>query len=335
MNDRVYDSGSGDASLDAQTTQPIWVSEADVRAGLERIKAAPLDPKRGLFGPGSMYWEVNKHAVVYFLGAVQSVQLQLAHPWIATAVFEHSKVMTAPRKRAQLTYIYLWSLIYGDLEMVSKKSLSLYKLHTHVKGSIGEEAGRHAAGSAYAANEQSALLFVHVTAFYTRVKLYEALIRPLTDDERDRFCADAKLYAYCFGIPEEAHPSSWQEVEDYLAGIQGSDLLGRTEPGVTISRFMEKSIPWPLRRPLWTFLTLTLPERTREILGLPKETPGNIRRHRVMGAFFRMLIRVLPGRFAFVPAYHEALRRIAGEREPDRITRAMNRAFLGVPKLVS
>lgn len=323
MEDTVYENA------------PSWVSEADVHAGLERIKNAPLDPKRGLFGPGSMYWEVNKYAVVYFLGAVQAVQLQLAHPWIATAVFEHSKVMTAPRKRAQLTYIYLWSLIYGDLDMVSKKSISLYKLHSHVEGSIGEDAGRHAKGSPYAANELNALLFVHVTAFYTRVKLYEALIRPLTDEERDRFCADAKLYAYCFGIPDSMHPSTWQEVEDYLESMQRSDALGRTEPGVTISRFMEKSIPWPLRRPLWTFLCITLPERTRELVELPQPTPANRRRHKMMSGFFRVLIRILPKRFGYVPAYHEALRRLEEKREPDLLTRTLNRLFLGIPKLVS
>src|SRR5690606_9312825 len=62
------------------TNELKWVSEADVRQGLEKIRQKPIDPQRGLFGPGSMYWEVNKHTVVYFLGAVQAVQMQLVHP---------------------------------------------------------------------------------------------------------------------------------------------------------------------------------------------------------------------------------------------------------------
>ena len=229
---------------------PVWVTEAELREGLERLRQQPIDRREGLFGPGSMFWEVNKHAIVYFLGAAQAVQMQLAHPWIATAVYEHSKIMSDPRQRARLTYIYLWSLIYGDLDMVTQKSTALFRVHGRVKGSLSANAGRHVAGSVYGANEVNALLWVHVTAFYTRVKLYDALIRPLRDDEKDRFCREAKQYAYCFGIPEAVHPDSWQEVESYVAAMQRSDALAPTEAGLRISRFLRDSIPRPLRRPL-------------------------------------------------------------------------------------
>ncbi|MBC7171931.1 MAG: DUF2236 domain-containing protein [Polyangiaceae bacterium] len=321
--------------MNAIDSEATWVSESDVRRGLERLKREPLDPREGLFGPRSMFWEVNKHAIVYFAGAVQSVQMQLAHPWVATAVYEHSKIMSAPRKRAQLTYIYLWSLIYGDLDTVSKKSLSLYKIHTHVHGTLGEGSSSHPAGKTYSANEVNALLWVHVTAFYCRVKLYEALIRPLSESEKDRFCSEAKLYAYCFGIPEEAHPSTWKEVDEYVAAMQASKVLAPSDAGLRISRFMRDSIPRPFRSAVWAFLCLSLPADTRKILQLPEPSAGNRRRRGVMTSLLRLAIRLLPARLGLVPAYHEATRRLAGESGADWLTSSLYRLFLGVPKLVN
>lgn len=318
-----------------QAAAPQTVTEADFKRSLERLRGEPVDPKHGLFGPGSMFWEVNRHTLVYFLGAVQAVQMQLAHPWIATAVAEHSKIMSDPRRRAQLTYIYLWSVIYGDLDMVTKKSYSLYKVHARVEGVIGAQAGRHAAGSGYAANELNALLWVHVTAFYARVRIYEQLVRPLSAGDKDRFVAEAKRYAYCFGIPEAMHPADWASVEAYVAAVQASEVLAPTEAGLRISRFLRGNIPWPLRAATWTFLCLDLPERTRNILDLPVETPATRAQFRRATAMFRLMHRLLPARLANVPAYFEAQRRIAGKTGPGLFTSVLNRLILGVPRLVS
>lgn len=318
-----------------QEAEPSWVTEDDIRSSLARLELEPLDPAAGLFGPQSVFWEVNKHAIVYFLGAVQSVQMQLAHPWVAVGVFEHSKIMSDPRMRARLTYTYLWSLIYGDLATVRNMAAALYRMHARVHGRIGRDAGRYGADSPYGANEVSALLWVHVTAFYCRVRIYERLVRPLSKEEKDRFCREAKLYAYCFGIPDEAQPSSWDEVERYVAEMQASDRLARTEPGLRISRFLRDSIPWPLRAPLWCFLCLMLPSRTRAVLDLPEPTPENLRRDERMRAVLGFLVRVLPGRIAYVPAYHEAMRRLAGREGPGLFGALVYRILLGRVRLVS
>lgn len=317
------------------TAAPAFVDEQTLRQALEQLRQAPLNPAQGLFGPDSMFWEVNRHTLVYFLGAIQSVQMQLCHPWIAVAVYEHSKIMTDPRQRQRLTYIYLWSLIYGDLDMALKKAQALYRVHTRVKGQVGEAVGRHGAEDTYDANEVNALLWVHVTAFYCRAKLYEQLVRPLTQAERDQFCREARLYAFCFGIPDAAHPQSWQEVEDYVAAMAESDTLGRTEAGMKIRRFLERSLPRRFRTGLWTYLCLSLPPRIQTLLDQPTATPENQARADKVRRRLRLLQRTLPRRLACVPAYQEALRRLQGKHEPDWLTARLNRLFLGVPKLVS
>src|SRR5690606_34607228 len=90
---------------------PQFISEETFETFINNLHQHTQNPHHGLFGPESMFWEVNRHTLVYFLGAVQSVQMQLCHPWIAVAVYEHSKIMSDPKKRAQLTYTFLWSII--------------------------------------------------------------------------------------------------------------------------------------------------------------------------------------------------------------------------------
>ncbi len=313
---------------------PQWVTEADLKGALERLSGEPIDRSQGLFGPDSLYWEINRHTLVYFPGAVRAVQMQLAHPWIAQAIFEHSKIMTAPRKRAQLTYIYLWSIIYGDFDMAAAKSLSLYRLHSRVQGEVGLDTPAHPQGSRYAANEAHALLWVHVTAFYTRVRLYERIVRPLRDAEKDRFCGEAVRYALCFGIPPALHPANWAEVEAYVAAMQTSGVLARTDAGLRISRFLRERIPFPFRNPLWTFLCAPLPAETRALLDLPGDSASDRRTADRVTRLLAAVQRALPSRLATVPAWQEARLRLAG-RGADRFTMFLNRAFLGVSRLVS
>lgn len=313
---------------------PSYLSEEEISPFLNGIAGFVRDPKVGLFGPDSVFWEVNRHTLVYFLGAVQSVQMQLCHPWIATAVFEHSKIMSDPKQRAQLTYTYLWSLIYGDLNMVQNKAKALFKVHSRVQGELSQPAGRHLTGNHYQANEVNALLWVHVTAFYSRVKLYQALIKPLTPQQLDQFCQEAIRYAFCFGIPEDMHPQTWQEVEDYIAMVSQSDTLGRTDAGFAIRSFLENTLPRPIRSPVWTFLCVSLPQSIQVMLDQPQATPNNMRTAKRVQRFLKVINKLLPRKLANLPAYHEAILRINGNTKRDRMLERLNQQMIGRPSLV-
>lgn len=320
--------------MDGNARETSFVTNDDLRRSFERLRGATLEPREGLFGPRSMVWEVNKHSLVYFLGAVQSVLMQLGHPWVATAVFAHSKILKDPRARARLTYTFLWSILYGDLETVLRMSHALFQVHGRVKGALPEGAEPHPMGATYGANERSALLYVHVTAFACRVKLYDALVRPLAISEKDRLVDEMKRYALCFGIPESMHPRTWDEVERYLLAMEGSPVLARTEPGVTIARFLRSQLPRPLRAPVWIFLCSPLSERQRGLLDLPANDLRNRRIAARTKRVFRVLQRVLPARVATVPAYQEAMERLRGRSAPSAWVSTLNRVLLGRPRLV-
>lgn len=315
-------------------TQPDWVDEVGVKKSLEALRGQIKDPKVGLFGPDSMYWEVNRHSLVYYPGAVPAVLMQLVHPWVAVAIGEHSKIMTNPRQRARMTYTFLWSIIYGDMDLVARRSLSLYKMHTQVTGTIGEEAGRHQRSDEYRANERNAMLWVHVTAFYGRVNLYEKLIRQLTPAEKDQMVQEAKLYAACFSIDPASHPDNWAAVERYIADMQQTDTLAATEAGLKVAQFLENTIPKPLRKSFAALNSLSVPERTRELLGLLPDNADTQKAASRMVSIFRTMNNVMPAKLRYVPAWHEAMARINGDETPGWVTAKMNKLILGTPRLV-
>src|SRR5690606_21143449 len=100
---------------------------------------------------------------------------------------------------------------------------------------------------------------------------------PLSQQQLDQICSEAKRYAFCFGIPDEAHPQNWQEIEDYVASMSTSDVMGRSEGGMHVRNFLEQSIPWPLRKPIWTFLCVGLPNPLQVMLDQPQANEKNLK----------------------------------------------------------
>lgn len=321
------------ASLADQT--PEWISEEDMKHSLASLRGHDLAPRAGLFGPGSMYWEINKHSLVYFGGTVPAVLMQLAHPWIAVAVNEHSKFMSHPRQRARMTYSFLWAIVFGDLDMASRRAMALHRLHSRVSGTIGESTGRHQAADTYAANEQHAMLWVHLTAVYCRTQLFEKVVRPLSLEEKNRLCAENPRFGTCFGLPSDLYPQDWPALENYIAAMQTSSTLARTEAGLRLSLFLFSTIPLPLRRTFIAFNSMAVPERTRELLELPADDAPTRRRARRLIRMLRLAEMVLPDRLTLLPAYQEAMGRLAGREKPHWLTAQLNKLVIGTPQLVS
>src|SRR6516165_1434907 len=103
---RRRDAGSDGALIDARVRMAgeeiatsscpfSVVREADLERELALLCEAMADAPAGAFGPGSMVWRIDKEAAI-FLGAGRALLLQLAHPWIAAAIAQHSRTLTDP-----------------------------------------------------------------------------------------------------------------------------------------------------------------------------------------------------------------------------------------------
>src|SRR5829696_7173547 len=74
---------------------PALLTSSDLERCLEHVQATAAGPLEGVFGPASALWNVDREAIL-FVGAGRALLMQLAHPWVATAITEHSNALDDP-----------------------------------------------------------------------------------------------------------------------------------------------------------------------------------------------------------------------------------------------
>ncbi len=116
----------------------LWKSVADHADG----------PKTGIFGPSSTSWKVNRESAL-FLGAGRAALLQLAHPWVATALDQHSNLRNDPLARFHNTFRVVFTMIFGTLDQALAASRHLYHLHKRIQGELTASVAAYTQGSRY------------------------------------------------------------------------------------------------------------------------------------------------------------------------------------------
>lgn len=297
------------------------------------LREKVASPREGILGPGSIGWRVNRESAL-FLGAGRASLLQLAHPWVASALEDHSNIRTEPLVRFHRTFLVMFTMIFGTLDQALRASRYLYKLHTRIQGRLTEETPAFPRGSHYQANERNALIWVYATLIESAVMAYESVLPPLTPEEREQYYDESRLVAALFGIPPDALPPDWTGFEAYCEGMLTSNRLGAGElarelaDGVLHGR--GSSIPVP---DWYRALTAAwLPVRWREEFRLPF---GRREQEAAVSAA-RRIRRVyprLPGVVRFVGPYREACGRLRS-RPPGIVTRLSNRFWMGQPEMM-
>src|SRR5688500_2323268 len=178
----------------------MTVTKADLEQKLAELAAKVVDPRAGLYGPGSISWEVNREGVL-MLGGGAAALMQLAHPYVAHAIEQHSHTKTDPIGRFQRTFGHVFAMVFGDLDHALRAARRVHAVHTRIEGPIAEDVGAFREGHRYEANDPRALLWVHATLTVSALDVFERVVRPLTPSERERYWEESKLFAYLFGIP--------------------------------------------------------------------------------------------------------------------------------------
>jgi len=298
----------------------MTVTRADLERHIARVRAETADPRAGIYGPGSASWLVDKE-IALFIGGGRAALMQLAHPFVAHAVDQHSATRNDPLGRFQRTFENVWAMVFGDLDDAVRCARRVHAIHSRIEGEILEDVGAFRRGHRYDANDEAALLWVHATLLETAVMTYELFVRPLTADEKERYYAESMRFARLFGIPDSVLPQSWADFCSYCEGMIASDVIEVGGPAKEIGAFLFTS-PRPAFRPLFRWLSLMtaglMPERLRNGFELPF---GRAERAVFVGsvAALRVAYPALPARLRHVPAYVRAQRRLRGISQPDRI----------------
>ncbi|HEX4064534.1 MAG TPA: oxygenase MpaB family protein [Acidobacteriaceae bacterium] len=303
------------------------VSRPELESLLEAIARRTPDPRAGIFGPGSISWKINREAAL-FLGAGRAALLQLAHPWVAGALAEHSNLLGDPIARFHNTFRIVFTMIFGSLDQALAAARSLHTLHTHIRGELREPVARWPRGAHYEANEIDALRWVFATLIESAVLAYECVL-PLSSEERDGYYNESKTMAALFGIPSSSLPENWSTFRGYTRGMVVSDTLG-VDPTArsTAHALLSGAGSW-VHAPRW-YRALTIewmPDRLRQAFALEHSTVdrrASVRARRWLPRVWK----ILPASVRFVGPWHEAQARLH-ERPPGPIAHFSNRFWIG------
>jgi uncharacterized protein (DUF2236 family) len=312
----------------AVSANPPSIAAIDFERGLDAVRSKAAGPGEGVFGPGSTIWQVDREALV-FLGAGRALLLQLAHPWVATAIAEHSTALSDPIARFHRTFEIVFTLVFGSLEQALATSRRLHRRHAAISGYLPQRLGQYPKGSPYRANEVSALMWVHATLVETALTVHGLVLEPLGTEPRARYYADCQLLGVLFGIPLDAQPPDWPAFARYFEAMVMSEELAVGPAAQDIgTRMLAGAGRIPIPRWYRNLTAHLMPERLRASFGLPfgeEERRSALRALRLI----RRMYPVLPTRLRYVAPYHEALGRRCGRSRPDLMTRALNYLWIG------
>lgn len=307
----------------------MTVSRADLEALIREVESEVTDPRAGIYGPDSQSWAIGKEGIL-FLGGGKAALLQLAHPYVAHAVDQHSKTRTDPLGRFVRTFDNVFAMVFGDLEVAVRSARRVHAVHTRITGSITEHVGAFAEGHRYEANDEEALLWVHATLIGTAIQVYDEFVHPLSYEEKDLYWRESRRFARLFGIPDSTLPADWQAFSAYYQHMIASPVLTVGKPALELRRFLF-SAPRASHKLLFRWVEVMtaglLDARHRREFGF---TWGA--RQRLVYDASRTLIRaaypLVPVRLRYVPAYVAARRRLAGKTEPDKVGQFIERLVL-------
>lgn len=316
------------AGSGAEYKRSVLVSRDQLEAGLARARALCPDPATGLYGPDSVSWEVNRE-VVQLWGGGRAILMQLAHPFVAHGVDQHSRTRTDARGRFQRTFAGVFAMAFGDLDHAFRAARRVHAIHSRVHGTIDEDVGRWARGAPYHANDAAALFWVHATLVDTSIAVREALFGRLDAYRVERFYQEQKRFAYLFGIPDAAIPVDYAAFRAYMERMLGSGELGVGRPARELAGFV-LAAPNPALAPVMDWYRVVtaglLPPPLRADYGLRF---GRLERalYRASIAGMRPTVRALPRQLRYFPGYLEAELRL-GLRRPRRLGRLADRLAL-------
>lgn len=306
------------------------VQQADFESHLDSLFGT-AESTVGLFGRDSMVWDVGREAVVV-LGGGRAALLQLAHPYIAHAIDQHSAVLSDIQGRFQRTLSAMFAMTFGDRAEALRLARKIYKIHRGISGEIRGNVGQFRDGHKYSALQIDAMFWVAATLWDTSILIYEATVRRLSPIEKEQYYSETKVFCRLFGIPADAMPDTWVDFRRYFEAMLQSQTLEVDQT----ARALGRQVLCPTRpsaRPMYAWLEVftasLLPTRFRLAFGLPDGRRVEAVRACSLVALRRGL-KHLPDGIRFCPAYLRAERRLDGRTGEDRLAVLWRRLVLGL-----
>ena len=294
----------------AHGASELWRSWGWLRGELARAE------DEGYFGPASAIWRIHREMVLG-LGLGRAVLMQLAHPWVAKAVADHSGFQNAPFDRLFGTIAAAELLVFGSRAQADSAAAHIRTVHQRIHGTVDEDVGRWRKGTPYSAEDPDALLWVLVTSSDTALFIYQRCFGRLDDDVVRAYLKDAARVGAMVGVVPSSVPPDRVELEQYVETMLADGTVAVGGHARTIAAalahpsvpWQERIVSWPYRAATWSAATMLLPAPLRMQYGSILD-PRHPHLCRAGGLFGRAMLRRLSVRWRRDPIAGIAIDRV-------------------------
>lgn len=172
------------------------------------------------------------------------------------------------------------------------------RVHDQVKGVLPHSVEGHPAGTAYSAFDPNLMLWTLAVIADSGREMYETLVEPLSDEERERLWHDHVLFGELFGLPRSEVPATYPEFKAWWDEKLSSPGLHATEHALEMAPLVafRQPVPTVARANLAIqnhLIKGTLPPRVREIFGI-RWSRGHETSFQTLAAAHRRARRLFP-----------------------------------------
>jgi uncharacterized protein (DUF2236 family) len=194
-------------------------------------------------------------------------------PLTYTGTMLSTRANEYPFKRLARTAKIQETVFLGTKAEADEVLARVHRLHETINGTLPEAAGKHPAGTPYSAFDPELMLWTLAVIADSGRAMYEAMVRPLSDGEREDLWQDYVRFGELFGLPASEVPASHREFQSWFDSRLASPDLHATAHALEMAPLVafEQPVPSTARGNLATqnhIIKGTLPPRVREIFGI-------------------------------------------------------------------
>lgn len=257
----------------------------------------------GIYDDEAMIRRVHREQVVALAGP-RALLMQAAHPVAFAGFFAHTGALDEPYERLHRTAMAVNLVVFGPRAEAERVTAIVRRVHGGIRGELREPAGRFPAGTPYAADDPTLLMWILATLVDSGIVVHERYVGRLTRDERDAYWQDYRVFGRLFGLREDEMPETIEDFDQYLRGmLAGGDLHVSEEARRTAVQIVLKP-PVPLHlRPLLEYANFAtvglLPREIRRLYGFRWDPARGLALRGGQEYARRLLLPVLPAKLRY------------------------------------
>jgi uncharacterized protein (DUF2236 family) len=237
--------------------------------------ATVVDDSEHYFPPGrSLARRVHGERAVGLLYGQRALMIGALEPLTYTGTMLSTAAGDRPFTRLARTARIQETVFLGTRAEADRALAAVHRLHERIKGSLSEDAGVHPAGATYSAFDPELMLWTLAVIADSGRVMYETMVRPLSEDEREALWGDYVRFGELFGLPASEVPGSHREFRAWFEDKLASPDLHATPHALVMAPLVafEQPVAAAARANLATqnlIVKGTLPPRVREMFGIP------------------------------------------------------------------